>query len=791
MNRQEKSLSTLELPNVLERLAAKAVSEPGKAAVRELRPATSITEIRTRLQETTAARGMLAIKGAPSFHGVKDIAAPLGRADRGGMLNTRELLAIAGVLRAARTVRLYAKAEREQETEIDYLFRSLAGDRHLEEQITTAIVGEDEIADAASTDLAAIRRKIRLTGAKIQETLRKLISSPTHAKNLQDALVTQRSGRYVVPVKAEHKNAIPGLVHDTSSSGQTFFIEPAGVVEANNEIRELETKEQIEIERILMELSAAAAARREDMESDYEILVRLDTIFARAKLGDQLDCTAPTVQTKGETLLKRARHPLLEQKKAVPIDLRLGGPFDTLVITGPNTGGKTVSLKTLGLLTLMAQCGLHIPVDEGSVVTVFSKVLADIGDEQSIEQSLSTFSAHMTNIVDIIEDAGPGVLLLFDELGAGTDPTEGAALAIAIIEHARSRGAMVAATTHYAELKLYATTTPGVVNAACEFDVETLRPTYRLLIGVPGKSNAFAIAARLGLSETVIDDARRRVDADSTSFEEVLTKLDTQRQLMEQERMETDKLLLSAKEDKARAEILRREVEEAKAKARDLARREAQELIEDARRASDEVFAELKEIRRKQAKEQDWQTVNDARSGLRRRLNEAESGLATHTEDTPEEAPARPIEPGDTVELRSIGSKAQVIDIGADGTLTLQAGIMKINAKPNEVRLIEGAKKPDFKRVIAQSEAKLRAAGVKPEVDLRGMMADEAVTATELFLDSAVMSNLGTITIIHGKGTGVLRQAVHESLRRNKQVKDYRLGRYGEGETGVTIVTLK
>ena len=791
MNRQEKSLSTLELPRVLEHLAARAISEPGKAAVRGLRPVTNITEIRTRLQETTAARRMLAIKGAPSFHGVKDIAAPLGRADRGGMLNTRELLTIAGVLRAARTVKLYAKAEREQETEIDYLFRSLVGDRHLEEQITTAIIGEDEIADAASSDLAAIRRKIRLTGAKIQETLRKLISSPTHAKNLQDALVTQRSGRYVVPVKAEHKNAVPGLVHDTSSSGQTLFIEPAGVVTANNEIRELEAKEQVEIERILMELSAAAAARREDMENDYEILVRLDTIFARAKLGDQLDCTAPTVQTEGETLLKQARHPLLDQKKAVPIDLRIGGTFDTLVITGPNTGGKTVSLKTLGLLTLMTQCGLHIPVDAGSVVTVFSNVLADIGDEQSIEQSLSTFSAHLTNIVDIIEDAGPGVLLLFDELGAGTDPTEGAALAIAIIEHARRCGAMVAATTHYAELKLYATTAPGVVNAACEFDVETLRPTYRLLIGVPGKSNAFAIAARLGLSEAVIDDARRRVDTDSASFEEVLTKLDTQRQLMEQERLETDKLLLSAKQDKARAETLRREVEDARSKARELAQREAQELIEDARRASDAVFEELKELRRKQAKEQDWQTVNDARSGLRRRLNEAESGLAAHAEEQPEEAPTRPIEAGDTVELRSIGSKAQVIDIAADGTLTLQAGIMKINAKPGEVRLVEGAKKPDFKRVIAQSEAKLRATGIKPEVDLRGMMADEAVAATELFLDSAMMSSLNTVTIIHGKGTGALRQAVHESLRRNKQVKDYRLGRYGEGETGVTIVTLK
>ena len=791
MNRQEKSLSTLELPAVLELLAAEAVSEPGKKAVRALRPISDVSEVQTRLQEATAARGMIDIKGTPSFYGVKDIAASLGRAARGGMLNPSELLAIAGLLKSARTAKLYAKEDREKETKIDYLFRMLAGDRHLEEQITKAILGEDEIADAASAELAAIRRKIRLTGAKIQETLRKFITSPTHSKSLQDALVTQRSGRYVVPVKAEYKNAVPGMIHDTSSSGQTLFIEPASVVAANNEIRELEAKEQAEIERILMNLTIAAAERREEMESDYEILVRLDTIFARAKLANKLNCTEPTVQSEGEVQIKQARHPLLDQKKAVPIDLRLGGTFDTLVITGPNTGGKTVSIKTLGLLTLMTQCGLHIPAENGSVVTMYKKVLADIGDEQSIEQSLSTFSAHMTNIVDIMEDAEPNVLLIFDELGSGTDPTEGAALAIAIIEHARSCGAMIVATTHYAELKVYATTEPGVVNAACEFNVETLRPTYRLLIGVPGKSNAFAIAARLGLSEAIITDAKKRVDADSANFEEVLIKLDTQRQRMEQERTETDRLLKNAKEDRARAETLRREVEEAKAKAREQAKREAQELIEDARRASDEVFAEIKEIRRQKAKEQDWQAVNDARSDLRRRLNEAETALGEQGETAlVEEAPSREIKPGDTVELRSLGTKAEVITVSGDGTLALQAGIMKINVKPNEVRLIEGAKK-QFRKPVTKGETKLRAAGITPEIHVRGMLSDEATAAVEQFLDSAILSNLETVTIIHGKGTGVLRQAVHDILRRNKQVKEYRLGRYGEGESGVTIVTLK
>jgi len=792
MTRQEKSLSTLELPAVLEHLAAHAMSEPGKTLCRELRPAEDLDQVRTLQRETTAARGMMGLKGSPGFRGVQDVAAPLGRADKGGMLNTRELLTVAGVLRAARTVKAYAKEEGETPSEIAYLFRSLVGDKGLEERITVAIVVEDELSDNASPDLADIRRKIRHAGAKVQETLRKLISSPAHAKILQDALVTQRSGRYVVPVKAEYKNAIEGLIHDTSSSGATFFIEPKGVVEANNEIRELQAKERVEIERILMELSAETAARREDIESDYEILVRLDGIFARAKFSDKLNCSEPTVTERGRgLLLKRARHPLLDQKTAVPIDLRLGGDFDTLVITGPNTGGKTVSLKTLGLLCLMTQCGLHIPVNDGSVVPIFTQILADIGDEQSIAQSLSTFSAHMTNIVDILEGAGPGSLLLFDELGAGTDPTEGAALAIAIIEHARQAGAMVAATTHYAELKLYATTAPGVVNAACEFDVETLRPTYRLLIGVPGKSNAFAIAARLGLSETVIADAKRRVDKDSVSFEEVITELERERQRMEEERIEADKELLTAREDRARAERLRREMEETRTKAKELAKKEAQALIEEARRASDEVFEELKRIRREERKVEDWQEVNDARTGLRKRLNEAESALGERGEDLPEEAMSRSIRPGDTVELRGIGSKAEVIEVSEDGHLTLQAGIMKINAKPGEVRLVEGGQKPNFKQVLAQSEAKLRSAGIKPEIDLRGMLTEEAVAAAESFLDSAGLSNLETVTLIHGKGTGALRQAVHESLKRNKQIKGYRLGRYGEGETGVTIVTLR
>jgi len=793
MTRLEKSMATLELPVVLELLASHAVSEPGKAAVAALRPTTAADQVKGLQQEATAAKSMLAAKGSPSFYGVRDVGASLQRADMGGMLNTRELLNIAGVLKTARLGRTYSAKDQESPTKIDYLFRTLTGDKYLEERITTSIVGEDELADSASSTLADIRRKMRVAAARIQDTLRKIISSPTHGKALQDALITQRSGRYVVPVKAESKNAIPGLVHDISSSGATLFIEPSGVVEANNEIRELEAKEREEIERILMELSAACADKRGEIQGDYEILVRLDTIFARAKLSNALDCSEPAITEGGELLLLQARHPLLDRKKAVPIDICLGGDFDTLVITGPNTGGKTVSLKTLGLFCLMAQCGLHIPADAGSVVPVFRQVLADIGDEQSIEQSLSTFSAHMTNIVDILQNCDDGSLLLFDELGAGTDPVEGAALGISIIEHARNCGSLVAATTHYAELKMYATTTPGVVNAACEFDVETLRPTYRLLIGVPGKSNAFAIAARLGLPEAVINDAKRRVDQDSLAFEEVLVKLDTQRQKMEREREETGQLLRSAKADRERAAVFRREVEEARAKARELAKREAEELLADARRASDEVFEELRHIRRKSAKEQDWQAVNDARAGLRQRLNTAEAGLHPAEEEAPLEAPSRPIQAGDTVELVGIGTKAQVISVAEDGGLELQAGIMKITAKPKEVHLIEDAARQgqDVQKIVAQSQAKLRASGTKPEIDLRGMMADEAVAAVEQFIDGAILSNLETVTIIHGKGTGALRQAVHDSLKGNRQVKAYRLGKFGEGETGVTIVTIR
>ena len=530
----EKSMETLELPRVLSLLADQAVTEEGKERARRLRPETDPAEVALRLQETTAAVNKMVLRGSPSFSGVKPVAGSLQRADMGGSLNTRELLDIAGVLAAARSAKEYGESDGEEKSPIDVLFHSLHPNRFLEDKITGSIVGDGELADSASPELASIRRHIRATESKVRDILQKIISS-SQAKYLQESIITQRSGRYVVPVKSEFKNEIPGLVHDLSGSGSTFFIEPMGVVKANNELRELQAKEEKEIDRILAELSAEAASFREDITLNYDLLIRLDSIFARGKLSARMGAMEPGLSAKS-LCLRRARHPLLPPKTAVANDLSLGEKFDTLVITGPNTGGKTVTLKTIGLLTLMAQCGLHIPAGDGSTIRVCQRVLADIGDEQSIAQSLSTFSSHMSNIVGMLAETDGETLVLFDELGGGTDPVEGAALAAAIIEHARSLGALVAATTHYAELKVYAMTTPGVENASCEFDVETLAPTYRLLVGIPGKSNAFAISQRLGLPQEIIQQAAARVSAENVRFEDVLTKLDQQRQEMEKDR---------------------------------------------------------------------------------------------------------------------------------------------------------------------------------------------------------------------------------------------------------------
>ena len=792
MDFYEKSLNILELPVVLDMLAAEAVTDGGKEACRSLRPSSDRLEVKNRLAETSAAKEMMVVRGSPSLSGIKDIRPSLSRADLGGSLNTIELLNIARVLQCARLVKGYTSDDKLGKSCIDHLFAALHANRFLEEKITGSIVGEDEIADSASSELANIRRKIRAAGARVRDCLQKIISSPSYAKVLQEPIITMRSDRFVVPVKAECKGAIPGLVHDISASGATLFIEPMAAVKANNELRELAAKEKTEIERILAELSADCAAHAEDIASDYSYLITLDGIFARAKLSYKLNGIEPELREKG-VVLRRARHPLLPKNKAVPISLELGEDFDTLIITGPNTGGKTVTLKTIGLLNVMAQCGLHIPADDGSGVPVYRHVLADIGDEQSIEQNLSTFSAHMTNIVHILGECDADSLLLFDELGAGTDPTEGAALAIAVIEHARKLGADVAATTHYAELKVYATNENGIQNASCEFDVETLSPTYRLLVGVPGKSNAFAISERLGLSKDIIDDAKARIGVQNASFEATIEKLEQTRALLERDRAETAKKLREAEESAKKAAFLRAELSVRLEKADEKARRDAERIISDARRTAEDTFAELDEMRRKMNEDEQAQEVNRARSELRRKLNESQSKVKAKQPEKPAEdkKSAREVRAGDTVEIKSMGVKAEVVDVNPDGSLNLRAGIMNVKLKPDDVYLIEGHAAKQKKQSVTLAGSTAPRAAVSPEIDLRGMESIEAVNAAEQYIDSAVMGKLKTVTIIHGKGTGALRAAVQQMLKRNKAVKSYRLGRFGEGESGVTIVELK
>ena len=790
----EKSIRTLELPAVLEMLAALAVSDAAKEKCRNLTPVCELEEALHLQAETQSARDRLGLYGSPSFSGVKDVSRALSRADHGGVLNTRELLDVADLLTASRRVSEYDREKQEEKTVLDHLFSALHTNKFLEDKIRGAILDEETIADTASPELQDIRRKMRLASSKGRQILQRIISSPSYAKVLQEALITQRDGRFVVPVKAECKGSIPGLVHDISSSGATLFVEPMGVVQANNELKELQAREEKEIDRILRILSGECAAQMMNILYDYDILVHLDVIFARAQLSYRMNASMPILQRKGGIVLRRARHPLLDSAKAVPISLELGNQYDTLVITGPNTGGKTVTLKTIGLLTLMAQCGLQIPAEDGCHLRVFDRVLADVGDEQSIEQSLSTFSAHMSNTVEILRQADENSLLLFDELGAGTDPVEGAALAIAIIQSGRSKGSLIAATTHYAEMKTFAMTTAGVENASCEFDVATLRPTYRLLIGIPGKSNAFAISRRLGLDEAVIAAAKEQMDSESIRFEDVLTQLEEKRQRLEKAQNEADRLWQQRQEDARKARVFREQMEKAKENARSKGENEARRIVRQAQQQVDEIFAELDALRKKM-QQADHQAINDAKASAKKHLHAAEDALHLREETAePEMAPTRPIVAGDLVELPGVRTAATVVQVNGDGSLVLQAGKMKMTAKPGQVRLIEG-----------QPQAKKQAAAPKTgpaptlhlerrassELDIRGYETLEAESEVENYLDAAVMAKLETVTIIHGKGTGALRKAVHEILKRSKAVKSFRLGRYGEGEAGVTVVELR
>ncbi len=791
----DKSIRTLELPRVLQLLSEQAVSPEAKELALAVRPETDYEDVLRLLDQTDGARAMIVLRGAPGFSGVKPVKDLLDRADRGGSLNIPELIRIGDLLYAARRAKEYFNADAAEPTALDQIFLSIHGNRFLEDKIRRCISDENTVADAASPELADIRRHMRAALAKSRQILQKIISSPSYSKVLQDNIITQRDGRFVVPVRADQKGNLPGLIHDVSSTGATVFVEPMGVVQANNEYAELQAKEQAEIDRILAELSADAAAHRRDIQWDHDALVQLDLIFARGELSYKMDAIRPQVRRDGLIRLRKARHPLLDKKTAVPIDIELGGAFDTLVITGPTTGGKTVSLKTLGLLTLMTQCGLHIPAGDRSEVSVYERVLADIGDEQSIEQSLSTFSAHMKTIVEILQEADRDSLILFDELGAGTDPVEGAALAIAIIQHVRALGARAAATTHYAELKTFAMTTPGVENASCEFNVETLSPTYRLLIGIPGKSNAFAISRRLGLPDEVITNAQSQMSKDSVRFEDVLTQLEAKRQALEKREQETDRLYRQREEDARKAREFREQMQRAKENARSRGEAEAKRILRDARSASDAVFAELERMRKEQAKADRAINANEARAELRRQLNEAEDAIDKRdARSEPIPKPSRPIQKGDLVEIPGVSTPAEVVGVGSDGTLQLKAGILKMKAKADEVRLIEDDERAAMKKKAPKptwtAVTGLRTAASR-ELDIRGMETLEAESVVETFLSTAVMGHLETVTIIHGKGTGALRNAVHDILRRNKNVKSFRLGVYGEGENGVTVVTMK
>ena len=648
----EKSLHKLELDKVLALLADQACSPAGKEQCLKIEPLTDADEIRLLQKQTSAACRMITLKGSPGLAGVSDVGASVDRAVRGGCLSPEELLRVAGVLKCARQAKAYADGDG-MENDLNIFFAQITPNKYLEERIFNSIVSKDEIADAASPELSSIRRKIRRQSVAIREGLQKIITSPTYAKFLQEPIVTIRSDRFVVPVKAECKGSIPGLVHDVSSSGSTFFIEPMQAVNGNNALRELFVEERKEIERILTELSGEVAGHREHLAVNYTVLTQLDCIFARAKLSFAMHAAEPEIRTDERIELKRARHPLITGKTVVPISVRLGSDFDTLIITGPNTGGKTVTLKTLGLLTLMAECGLHIPADDGSFISVFDRVLADIGDEQSIEQSLSTFSSHMKNIVDILKICDDSTLILFDELCAGTDPAEGAALAISLIEFCRKCGSKIAATTHYAELKLYAMRTEGVINASCEFNVETLQPTYRLLIGIPGKSNAFAISKKLGLDDAILEEARSMVSQNDVNFEDVLSQLEQQRQQMEQARLEAEQLRLETEKQKQQSEEYYQQIQKEKEKAAAQARKEAQFIIDDARRTANEVYEELKQLRKQAQGGAFVPGSNEKQANLRHALNEAESKLQgtkpQQVQSRP--APSRAIRVGDTVEL--------------------------------------------------------------------------------------------------------------------------------------------
>jgi len=786
----------LEFDKIVKKLSSLCASELGREIVGELMPESNMAVVTERLRETTDATDFILRRGNPPLGGLHDIRGSLKRVEIGSMLNPAELLHIADTLRTARNIKNYsASADQKglaESNRISGLISSIVSNKRVEDKINMSIVSEEEIADSASNTLARIRRQIKDQQRSIKEKLDSMIRSSKYQKLMQESIVTLRGDRYVIPVKAEFKNEVPGLVHDSSASGATLYVEPMAVVEANNSIKQLRSKEQLEIERILHELTADVAEILEALKTNIAIFADLDFAFAKAKLSLELKCVCPKLNHEKRVNIKKGRHPLLDGNTVVPINLWVGGSFNTLVVTGPNTGGKTVTLKTLGLFTLMAQAGLHVPAVEGTELGVFDKVYADIGDEQSIEQSLSTFSSHMTNIVRILREADENSLVLFDELGAGTDPTEGAALAMAILERLHGKGAITVATTHYSELKVYALTTEGVENACCEFDVETLRPTYNLLIGVPGKSNAFAISRRLGLQEEILDKAREFLSGEEIEFEDVLMTIEKNRSDTEKEKLQAEKYRLEIEELKKELEGQKEKLISQKDKLMREAREEARGILLTAKKDAEGILDDIKRAAREQDEADRNRAIEEARARLRSNIGDLEGSLAESL--FPKQSYIKPpesLKPGDSVLIKNLNQKGTVLTApDSDGEVLVQAGIMKINVHITNLKLVDDQAQ-EIQKAGAGRIGISKSMSISPRIDIRGTNVDEAVQILGKYLDDAVIAGLVEVTIVHGKGTGMLRNGVHQFLKSSKHVKGYRLGKYGEGESGVTIVTIK
>ena len=793
----ERAIVTLEFDKIREMLASVCPTEGAKALARNLRPSRGIGTVRRMLEQTDAAKEMQITKGMPPLSGLVDVTSMAERADKGAVLLPGEILSVGRTLSAARAVKEYRNEDHTAQSVLDEYFQNLSPNKKLEEKISRCIASEDMIADTASDKLYEIRRKMRHENNRIRDSLQKYITGGSYSKFLQEQIVTVRDGRYVIPVKQEHRNEIKGLVHDTSSSGATVFIEPLAVVESNNELRLLERKEADEIERILAELSADIAMNASAILENYRNLTELVFIFGKSQLSFRMDAIAPEITAARQMSLIRARHPLISSDTVVPISVSLGIDFDTLVITGPNTGGKTVTLKTLGLFSLMTQSGLHIPVADGSVMCIFDDILADIGDEQSIEQSLSTFSSHMVHIVEMLAAIENRCLVLFDEVGAGTDPVEGAALAVSILEAVREKKALCAATTHYAELKSYALDTEGVCNASCEFDVNTLRPTYRLIIGAPGKSNAFAISQKLGLPASIIERAESYVSGENRRFESVIERLEQERMEMEKAKTEAQMLLAQARREKAEMDEFVEKREKEAEKELEKARATAVRMVESAKLSSEYIFAELEKVKKERDSENLAKSLDAARRDIKIHLKANSDKLDPIDPKTAEgyELP-RPLKKGDEVVLVNIGQKGILLsDPDKSGNVQVQAGIIKTKTNIKNLMLIDGVKvtftDKNGKKSSAKSVGDRVIAAFNPEIDLRGNYADDACFLLDKYIDDAKRAGVKSLRIIHGKGTGALRKAVTDFLRRDARVASVRCGTFGEGDTGVAIAELK